>query len=68
MSARERMYRLTLETIAACPLTGRDFGDYVQAVCHDALAGEWPECWNCGTAVHDGACVGDQLSLPEDGK
>lgn len=31
----------------------------VQAVCEDALEGLFPECWNCGTAVHDGPCVGE---------
>lgn len=51
---------LTLRAIAACTLTGADYGDWVQSVCEDALEGLFPECWNCGTFVHDGPCVGDE--------
>lgn len=51
-------YRLTLAAIRDCTLTGVDFGDWVQAVCIDALDHELlPECYNCGTYVHEGACV-----------
>jgi hypothetical protein len=56
---RAEICRLALQAIAKCDLTGMDFGDYVQGVCETALAGEWPECWFCGTAVHDGPCVGE---------
>jgi len=50
-------YELTLRAIAACTLTGIDFGDWVQATVEDALEGLYPECWNCGTFVHEGPCV-----------
>jgi hypothetical protein len=56
---RAERYEKTLRAIAACTLTGVDYGDWVQSVCEDALEGLWPECWNCGTAVHDGPCAGD---------
>lgn len=61
-SAEERAlrYERALSAIAKCELTGVEFGDYVQALCEDVLAGAEPECWNCGTAVHDGPCVGDE--------
>lgn len=54
-----RRYEATLKAIATCTLTGVDYGDWVQSVVEDALSGLWPECWNCGTHVHDGPCVGD---------
>ena len=58
-SAEEKAARLemTIRAIANCTLTGVDFGDWVQVTCEDALDGLWPECWNCGTHVHDGPCV-----------
>jgi hypothetical protein len=59
LAEEKDLYRRFLQAIARCRLTGVDFGDYVQAVCESALAGEWAECWNCGTAVHDGPCVGE---------
>ena len=52
-------YHLTLKAIAACTLTGVDYGDWVQSVVEDALSGLYPECWNCGTYVHDGPCAGE---------
>lgn len=55
-----RRYEATLQAIARCPLTGVDFGDWVQMVVEDALVGLWPECWDCGTHVHDGPCVGGE--------
>lgn len=56
-TTNEERYRLTLQAISKSKLTGVEFGDWVQAVCDDALAGEWPECSTCETAVHDGPCV-----------
>lgn len=58
-TAEEKIARLemTIRAIGACTLTGVDFGDWVQSVCEDALSGLWPECWSCGTAVHEGPCV-----------
>lgn len=53
-------YELTLRAISVCTLTGVDFGDWVQAVVEDALHGLMPECWNCGTFVHQGPCAGGQ--------
>ena len=52
-------YEATLRAIQACTLTGVDYGDWIQAVVDDALEGLWPECWNCGTHVHEGLCVGE---------
>lgn len=52
-------YEATLRAISTCQLTGVDYGDWVQSTCEDALAGLYPECWNCGTFVHDGPCVGE---------
>ena len=54
-------YEATLRAITKCTLTGPDFGDWVQSVCEDALEGLYPECWNCGTFVHDGACAGEDV-------
>jgi hypothetical protein len=56
-------YERALRAIATCPLTYPEFGDYVQSVCEDLLEGGEAECWNCGTAVHDGPCVGDGSGL-----
>ena len=56
---RALRYERTLRAIAKCELTGVEFGDYVQALCDDVLAGGEPECWQCGTAVHDGPCVSE---------
>lgn len=56
-------YEQTFRAIASCALTGVAFGDWVQAVCEDALDGHWPECWNCGTAVHEGPCAGEDGHL-----
>jgi hypothetical protein len=64
MRERARRYELTLQAISKCTLTGVDFGDWVQAACEDALAGRWPECYQCGTAVHDGPCVSGGDSPP----
>lgn len=52
-------YEATLRAISQCTLTGVDYGDWVQAVVDDALEGLWPECWNCGTHVHEGPCVSE---------
>jgi hypothetical protein len=52
-------YELTFRAIAQCTLVGADFGVWVQSVIEDALSGLWPECWNCGTYVHDGPCAGE---------
>jgi hypothetical protein len=60
-----KRYEATLRAIRDCSLTGVDFGDWVQSVCEDALEGLWPECWNCGTFVHDGPCVGEEESQPK---
>lgn len=59
-----RRYERAIRAIAACPLTGADFGDYVQAVCEGVLIGAEAECWNCGTIVHEGPCVGDGETDP----
>lgn len=56
-------YEATLRAIAKCTLSGVDYGDWVQAVCEDALEGLYPECWNCGTCVHDGPCAGEEEVL-----
>lgn len=53
-----RRLKLAILAISTCELTGVAFGDYVQSLCEDVLEGEWPECWNCGTPVHDGLCAG----------
>ena len=53
-----------IRAIAACTLTGVDFGDWVQAVCEDLLDGLEAQCWNCETAVHDGPCVGEVEENP----
>ena len=50
-------YERTLKAIKVCTLTGVDYGDWIQACVEDALDGQEPECWNCGTAVHEGPCV-----------
>ena len=57
---RADRYERTLRAIVACTLTPADFGDWVQSVCEDALQGLFPECWNCGTFVHDGPCAGEE--------
>ncbi len=56
---RARRFELTLKAIATSTLCGVDFGDWVQSAAEDALAGLWPECYMCGTAVHEGPCVGE---------
>ena len=63
-TAEQKIERLeaTLRAIKSCTLTGVDFGDWVQAVCEDALEGLHPECWNCGTYVHDGPCVQEEAT------
>jgi hypothetical protein len=55
--ARVIRYERTLRAIAESKLTGIDYADWVQAACDDALQGLWPECPECGTAVHEGPCV-----------
>ena len=62
IEGRAARYAATLRAIAASKLIGADFGDWVQAACEDALDGLWPECPNCGTAVHDGECVKDDAA------
>jgi len=57
-------YEKTLRAIKSCTLTGTDFGDWVQSICEDVLEGLEPECWNCGTYVHDGPCAGGGESCP----
>lgn len=54
-------YELTLRAIASCTLTGVDYGDWVQSTIEDALDGLFPECYNCGTFVHDGPCVDSKI-------
>jgi hypothetical protein len=63
-SAEEKAARLemTIRAIASCTLLGLDYGDWVQSVCEDALEGLMPECWNCGTCVHDGPCVQEEVT------
>ena len=56
---RATRYERALKAIRGCTLTGVDFGDWVQACCEDVLDGLEAECWNCGTHVHDGPCVGN---------
>lgn len=56
---RAERYERALNAIKACTLTGVDFGDWLQEACTDVLEGLDATCWNCGTDVHDGACVGD---------
>jgi hypothetical protein len=55
-------YELTLKAIAQCSLTGVDYGDWVQSVVEDALSGLFPECWNCGTYVHEGPCADEEAN------
>ena len=52
-------YERALRAIRDCKLSGVDFGDYVQAAVEDVLDGGEAECPECGTVVHDGACVGE---------
>jgi hypothetical protein len=61
----EALYRAALRAISACKLIGVEYGDWTQAVCDDALDGIWPECYTCGTAIHDGPCVSKD---PEEAK
>jgi hypothetical protein len=60
-------YERALKAIAACTLTVVDFGDWVQACVEDVLDGQEPECWNCGTAVHEGPCVGEDGAANQPG-
>jgi len=60
LQATADRYERTLRAIKDCPLTGQDFGDWVQSACEDVLEGLDPECWNCGTFVHEGPCVSDE--------
>lgn len=60
LEAEKERYRLTLAAIRDCKLTGVDYGDWVQSVAYDALDNELlPECYNCGTFVHEGPCVSE---------
>ena len=52
-------YERAVRAIKDCTLGPVDFGDYVQCVCEDVLDGQEAECWNCGTCVHEGPCVGE---------
>ena len=64
-TAETRMlrYERALRAIRGCGIANdTDFGDYVQALCEDVLAGGEPECWKCGAAVHDGPCVAEAES------
>jgi hypothetical protein len=56
-------YEQTLRAIMNCELVGAAYVDWVHAACVDALQGEWPECWGCGTTVHDGLCVQEDSDL-----
>jgi len=56
-------YEATLKAISTCTLTGIDYGDWVQQVVDDALEGLYPECWNCGTYLHEGQCAGEDDAL-----
>jgi hypothetical protein len=53
-------YERGIRAIAASTLTGADYGDWVQQVCDDLLSGLEAECPNCGTFVHEGACVSEE--------
>lgn len=55
-------YECTLQAIRDCILTGVDYGDWVQACTSDALDGLFPECYSCGTFVHEGPCAGESDS------
>lgn len=55
-------YEHALKALAASKLSGVAFGDWVQEVCEDVLDGRWAECPECGTAAHEGPCVGDDAA------
>jgi hypothetical protein len=54
-------YERGLKAIRDCEETGVDFGDWVQATVEDLLDGEEAECPRCGTIVHEGACVSEEV-------
>jgi hypothetical protein len=58
-------YERAFRAIAECPLEGVDFGDYVQAQIPDVLEGFEVECHKCGTPVHEGACVSEEVVSAE---
>jgi hypothetical protein len=60
LSETSARYERALRAIKDSTLMGADFGDWVQCVCEDVLAGGEAECPNCGTVVHDGPCVGEE--------
>jgi hypothetical protein len=52
-------YERAFRAIRDCTLVGTEFGEWVQCVCEDVLDGAEAECWNCGTVLHEGPCVGE---------
>ncbi len=59
LEQRAARYERGLRALAACTLTGVDYGDWVQQVCTDLLEGLEATCYQCGTFVHDGPCVSE---------
>lgn len=57
--ARAARYEATLRAILACPLLGQDRIEWEAQAIEDTLSGFSAECWQCGTAVHDGPCVAE---------
>jgi len=51
-------YEHGIRAISNSTLEGVDFGDWVQSVCEDLLAGEYAACPDCGAPVHEGPCGG----------
>lgn len=56
---RADRYERAIKAIGANEINGADFGDWVQMICTDVLEGLEATCSNCGTFVHDGACVSE---------
>lgn len=56
-------FRLTLETIRrfSQECSPVDLQEWLEAICGDALEGLMPECPKCGTYVHEGACVFEDM-------
>jgi hypothetical protein len=58
---RAARYERGIRAIVATRLIGPDFGDWVQSQCESLLEGLEAECPECGTVVHEGPCVGEEL-------